>query len=80
MANEWDRQHAQKRGGFTPAISIDAEMAEERFASETAHALTPDRLFDRHWALALLEQTMTQLREEYVASDGPLCSSICRTA
>ena len=68
MANEWDRKHAQKRGGFTPAISIDSEIAEERFASETAHTLAPDRLFDRHWALALLEQTMTQLREEYVAS------------
>jgi len=68
MANEWDRQHAQKRGGFAPTISIDAEIAEERFASETANTLPPDRLFDRHWALALLEQTMTLLREEYVAS------------
>jgi RNA polymerase sigma factor (sigma-70 family) len=68
MANEWDRQHAQKRGAFTPAISIDSQTAEERFASETAHTLPPDRLFDRHWALALLEQTMAQLRDEYVAS------------
>jgi RNA polymerase sigma factor (sigma-70 family) len=68
MANEWDREHAQKRGGFTPLISIDQEVAEERFASEPTDALQPDLLFDRHWALALLEQTMAQLREEYVAS------------
>ena len=68
MANEWDRQHAVKRGGFTPVISIDQELAENRFAAEPALGLRPDTLFDRHWALALLEQTMTQLREEYVTS------------
>jgi len=68
MANEWDRQHAQKRGGFAPVISIDQELAENRFAAEPAQGLQPDTLFDRHWALALLEQTMTQLREEYVTS------------
>ena len=32
LANEWDRQHAQKRGGFQPIVSIDKEMAESRFA------------------------------------------------
>jgi len=68
MANEWDRQHAQKRGGFAPAISIDQEVAENRFAAEPAQGLQPDALFDRHWAMALLDQAMAQLREEYAAS------------
>jgi RNA polymerase sigma factor (sigma-70 family) len=68
MANEWDRQHAVKRGGFSAVLSIDQELAERRYASEPADTLQPDTLFDRQWALALLEQTMGQLREEYAGS------------
>ena len=68
MANEWDRQHAQKRGGFTAVIPIDAEVAETRFASDAAHHVPPDVLFDRQWALTLLDRTIMLLREEYVAS------------
>src|SRR5512137_58778 len=58
LANEWDRQHAQKRGGFTPIVSIDQELAESRFAAEPAHHVQPDVLFDRQWAMTLLDQTM----------------------
>lgn len=68
LANEWDRQHAQKRGGFVPVVSIDQELAESRFAAEPAHQLQPDILFDRQWATTLLERTMKQLHEEYVTS------------
>jgi len=68
LANEWDRQHAQKRGGFTPVVSIDQDFAESRFAAEPAHQLQPDVLFDRQWATSLLGRTMSQLLDEYVAS------------
>ena len=68
LANEWNRQHAQKRGGFTPVVSIDEELAESRFAAEPAHQLQPDVLFDRQWATTLLERTMSQLHDEYVTS------------
>src|SRR5512137_2786055 len=34
LANEWDRDHAQKRGGFAPVVPIDEELAESRFAAE----------------------------------------------
>jgi DNA-directed RNA polymerase specialized sigma24 family protein len=68
LANEWDRQHAQKRGGFAPVVMIDNEWAESRFASEPAHNLAPDLIFDRQWAMTLLERTMSQLQQEYVAS------------
>jgi RNA polymerase sigma-70 factor (ECF subfamily) len=67
-ANEWDRQHALKRGGFAQFISIDQEMAESRFAAEPAHGVQPDVLFDRQWAVALLDLTMSRLKEEYVSS------------
>ncbi|MCU0784580.1 MAG: sigma-70 family RNA polymerase sigma factor [Verrucomicrobia bacterium] len=68
LANEWDRQHAQKRGGFTPVVSIDQELAESRFAAEPAHQLQPDVLFDRQWATTLLDRTMSHLRDEYMAT------------
>lgn len=68
MANEWDRRHAQKRGGFAVTVPIDTEGAESRIAVDPAHGLAPDVLFDRQWAMTLLERTMTLLREEYVAS------------
>jgi RNA polymerase sigma-70 factor (ECF subfamily) len=68
LANEWDRQHAGKRGGFATIVPIDQHIAETRYASEASHQLAPDVLFDRHWAMTLLEQTMTRLQEEYVAT------------
>ncbi len=68
MANEWDRQHAAKRGGFSVSVPLDQELAEARFASEGAHNLAPDLLFDRQWAMTLLENTMSRLHEEYVES------------
>jgi RNA polymerase sigma-70 factor (ECF subfamily) len=68
LANEWDRQHAQKRGGFAPIVFIDQELAESRFAAEPAHQLQPDVLFDRQWAMTLLERVMTRLQEEYLAT------------
>ncbi|HSU57413.1 MAG TPA: sigma-70 family RNA polymerase sigma factor [Candidatus Dormibacteraeota bacterium] len=68
LANEWDREHAVKRGGFAPVISIDQELAESRFSSEPVDQLQPDLLFDRQWAMALLGQTMRTLEEEYVAT------------
>ncbi len=68
MANEWDRQHAQKRGGFAVVIPVDQRLAETRFSSEGTHNVPPDLLFDRHWAMALLENTMARLQHEYLES------------
>ncbi len=66
LANDWDRQHTQKRGGFQTAVEIDQAMAEGRMDAELKQELTPDKLFERQWALMLLERTMAQLREEYI--------------
>jgi RNA polymerase sigma factor (sigma-70 family) len=68
LANEWDHQHAQKRGGFARMVAIDQDLAESRFAAEPSHNLRPDVLYDRQWALTLLEQTMNQLEQEYLAT------------
>ncbi len=68
LANEWDREHALKRGGFAQVVPIDQEIAESRFAAEPSHHVQPDLLFDRQWAMTLVEQAMARLQEEYVGS------------
>lgn len=68
LANEWDRQHAQKRGGFAQIVAIDQDFAESRFAADPSPNVQPDLLFDRQWAMTLLQGAMAQLKEEYVAS------------
>jgi RNA polymerase sigma factor (sigma-70 family) len=65
LANEWDRVRAQKRGGQRVIVSLDGPSAESRYQEEPAHALTPDKLFERQWARALLDRVMKRLRAEY---------------
>jgi RNA polymerase sigma factor (sigma-70 family) len=67
LANEWDKQRAQKRGGAQTVVALDSLTAEQRYALEPADALSADKLFDRRWALALLDQVVNRLREEQAA-------------
>jgi RNA polymerase sigma factor (sigma-70 family) len=69
LANEWDKSQRQKRGGGALHLSLDWQSAEERLQHEPADNTSPDRIFDREWALALLEQVIARLRDE-CASDG----------
>lgn len=68
LANEWDRQHAQKRGGFQPVVSIDQTLAESRITAELKHDQQPDLLFERQWARTLLEHVEARLQQEYLSS------------
>lgn len=65
LADHRDRERAQKRGGGRPPLSIDGNDAEGRYAHELAHQLTPERIFDRSWALTLLNRVLDQLHWEY---------------
>jgi DNA-directed RNA polymerase specialized sigma24 family protein len=64
LSNEWDRTKALKRGGGKAILSINAEDAEGRYLREPSHDLTPERTFDRRWALTLLDQTLSTLKDE----------------
>ncbi len=64
LANEHDRAAAQKRGGRAPA-TLSVEGAEERYRREPAHDLTPERAFERRWALTLLDRALGRLRDEF---------------
>lgn len=64
LANEWDRAHAVKRGGGAPTIGFDQLQARDRFAAEAATPAPPDALFERAWAMTLLERVKDRLRAE----------------
>ncbi|MCP5521031.1 MAG: sigma-70 family RNA polymerase sigma factor [Verrucomicrobiales bacterium] len=64
MANEWRREHRQKRGGFTPHLSLDRQGAETGLRLDAEDARSPDRLFDREWAVALLDGVLDDLERE----------------
>ncbi|MEX2140649.1 MAG: sigma-70 family RNA polymerase sigma factor [Pirellulales bacterium] len=65
LANQRDRQHAQKRGGGRTLVSINRDEAESRYQAEPADAATPERIYERRWALALLDQVLARLEDEY---------------
>lgn len=64
LANEWDKVQRQKRGGGAQHLSIDWQSAEDRFQLEPPDSTSPDRIYDREWALALLERVINRLRDE----------------
>jgi RNA polymerase sigma-70 factor (ECF subfamily) len=65
LANEWDKAGAQKRGGGQIPLSIDFGPAETSCRFEPVDT-TADKIYERRWALTLLEQVLGRLREEYV--------------
>ncbi len=65
LANERDRARAQKRGGDGVTLSLDFEAGEERYHREPSHGLTPEALFEKHWALAVLDGVLGRLRQEH---------------
>jgi len=69
LANEWDKSQRQKRGGGSTHFSIDAQDAESRYRIEPADHLSPDKLYDRAWALTLLARVMGGLEASH--SDNP---------
>jgi RNA polymerase sigma factor (sigma-70 family) len=70
-ANEHDREIARKRGGDVAILSLEIETAEGRFQMELPSDETPERVFDRRWALTLLDRVMSRLKSETARSDKP---------
>jgi len=64
VLNEHKQQKTLKGGAGYQFVSIDAESAEGIYASEPAHLKTPEKLFDKHWALKVLQQARDRLRKE----------------
>jgi RNA polymerase sigma-70 factor (ECF subfamily) len=69
ISDEYDRARAQKRGGGRRILSIDFNGAENQYALEPAHGLSPEKLFDKSWALTVLERTMSRLKAEMASQN-----------
>ncbi len=67
LANEWDRAHALKRGGGRTAVSIDFVEAERWYAPAAVEESTPESIFERRWALSVLEHVTVRLRSGFTA-------------
>lgn len=70
LSNERDKDRTVKRGGNRQIMSINAapfdwDSGESRFLLEPAHQFTAERLFERQWALALLDRVLKRLRDEH---------------
>ncbi|PYL01635.1 MAG: RNA polymerase subunit sigma-24 [Verrucomicrobia bacterium] len=68
LDNEWHKTHTLKRGGQQLFISWEDLKPEDRESIDPSDHLTPERIFNRRWALMLLERVMIQLRNECVAA------------
>ncbi len=64
LANEWHRSQRQKRGGGRPAISLD-DTAEGRYLVQPSTEATPEKAYERQWALTLFDRALEQLRAEH---------------
>jgi len=69
LANEWDRANRQKRGGGAVPLSLDWQGADTRYQINPTDNLSPDKLYDRVWAVTVLENVITRLRDEHSADD-----------
>jgi RNA polymerase sigma-70 factor (ECF subfamily) len=69
MVNEWNKAQTQKRGGGQPILSLNDDSAEHRYRLEPAETATPESLFERGWALTLLEGVLARLEKEYRNED-----------
>lgn len=75
LSDQRDHERAARRGGGTPPLSLDAQAEEERYRAgeerdqlEPADPMTPEKLYDRRWAFAVLEQARVRLRDEFAAA------------
>ena len=66
LGHEYERERAQKRGGGRELIRLDAEQADARYRLEPIDSVTPETIFEKRWAHALLEQTIADLRTDFI--------------
>jgi RNA polymerase sigma-70 factor (ECF subfamily) len=68
LSDQRDRARAVKRGGGAEVLSLDAQEAEERYRLEPVERLDAEKIYERRWAMTLLEQALMRLRDESAAA------------
>ena len=69
LADEWDHTQAKKRGAAIKVLPLDIDDGETRYSREPVDDISPERLFERSWAQAILKQAMAQLKAEFVSAN-----------
>jgi RNA polymerase sigma factor (sigma-70 family) len=68
LVNDWERQRAQKRGGGRKILSFDDKSAEVSYLQQPADQIAPEQLYDKRWAMTLVERAMERLKGDYVTA------------
>jgi RNA polymerase sigma factor (sigma-70 family) len=68
LVNEWHKLKTIKRGGRFFFVSWEELGAEARYGEEPFHELSADKLYERRWALTLIDKAMGILRQEYTTA------------
>jgi RNA polymerase sigma-70 factor (ECF subfamily) len=77
LSDEWDKARAKKRGGGVPLLSLQFETGEAVYEIEPVNNVSPDQIFERRWALTLLDNVIQKLQHEYEAENkGALYASL----
>ncbi len=71
LAGEWRKANALKRGGGNPTVSFDRCQAEDWYGAEPLENLTPEAIYDKRWALSVLEQTLMEMENHYKEEKQP---------
>jgi RNA polymerase sigma-70 factor (ECF subfamily) len=69
LVNEWQRANSQKRGGGSFRVPLQGHTAETQYAIEPVERLTAEKLYERRWALTLLDRVLARLRDEFNLAD-----------
>lgn len=68
LSDEWDKTRALKRGGGAVHCSLEFSDGERTYQMEPVDAATPEQIFERRWAITLLERVMQRLQRDYAAA------------
>jgi RNA polymerase sigma factor (sigma-70 family) len=65
LSDDADRARCLKRGGKAEFVHLDLEGAEDRYELESVDTLSPEKIFDARWAMALIGQALDRLNRQY---------------
>jgi RNA polymerase sigma-70 factor (ECF subfamily) len=68
LTDEWEKARTARRGGPRPEHALDLQQAEERYRVEARVDASPERVFERRWAVVLLDRVLDRLRQEAVTA------------
>ena len=77
LIDEWRKTNRIKRGAGARTFSLDEMDPESAYLRETSDNLSPDKLFDKRWAEALVDRSISRLRDEWESGGKPFASLKC---